>query len=223
MELVEYADREMLAMGLADTLATSLRQCLLVHDHASFCVPGGSTPGETFSTLSDAGLDWVRVHVFLGDERWVPVDHERSNTRLLRETLLTGRASKAVVVPMVTDAQTPEEGIDALMPGFEGELPISLLLLGMGDDMHTASLLPDDPELASKLASDAPLLMPVRAPSQPEARVTLTASALRGAVETHVIIQGDAKRDALMRARKLKPQEAPIAAFLGDATVHWAP
>ena len=223
MELVEYPDREMQAMGLADRLASSLRRCLTVHDHASFCVPGGSTPGDTFASLSGAALDWPRVHVVLGDERWVPVDHDRSNTRLLRETLLTGRAAAATLVSMVTDDPAPEDGAPALARGLDGELPLSVLLLGMGEDGHTASLLPDDPDLAAKLAADAPRVLPVRAPSQPEPRVTLTAPVLRGAMETHVLIQGDAKRAVLERARRLKPSEAPIAAFLGDAVVHWAP
>ena len=223
MEIVEYADSEMLAMGLADKLAASLRNCLMVHDHASFCVPGGQTPRETFSILAGNALDWSRIHIFLGDERWVPTDHERSNTRLLRETLLTGPAASARLVPMVTADATPEEGIDDLLHGFQGELPISVLLLGMGDDMHTASLLPDSPDLSAALAPDAPILVPVRARSQPEARVTLSARVLRDAMETHVLILGDEKRDVLEGAEGRDPAEAPIAAFLRDATVHWAP
>ena len=222
MEFVEYPDREMQAMGLADRLAASLRNCLLVHDRASFCVPGGRTPHEVFAILSGSALDWSRVDVFLGDERWVPEDHPRSNTRLLRETLLKDEAAAARLVPMVTSAETPEDGLSALKRGFEGKFPISLLLLGMGNDMHTASLLPDSPDLAAALASDAPILVPVRAPSQPEPRVTLSARVLRGAMETHVLIQGDEKRMVLEAAEGLDPQEAPIAAFLRGATVHWA-
>ena len=222
MKLREYPDREMQAMALADRLASALKNCLMVHDHASFCVPGGSTPGETFSLLAQADLDWSRVHVFLGDERWVPEDHPRSNTKLLRETLLTGRAAAATVVPMVNDAPTPEEGSSRLASGFDGELPISLLLLGMGDDMHTASLFPGAPETAAALADDAPRLMAVR-PEGQEPRITLTAPVLAGAMETHVLIAGEAKRAALQRAKGLDPKTAPIAAFLKTAEVHWAP
>lgn len=223
MEFVAYPDRELLAMGLADRLASSLRNCLTVHETASFCVPGGSSPGEAFSILSGNALEWARVRVFLGDERWVPTDHERSNTRLLRETLLTGPAAAATLIPMVTDAPTPEEGIPSLEAGFEGAFPISVLLLGMGADMHTASLLPDSPDLGAALASDAPILVPVRARSQPEPRVTLSARILRDAMETHVLIMGQEKRDVLEGAVGRDPAQAPIAAFLRDATVHWAP
>ena len=64
--------------------------------------------------------------------------------------------------------------------------------------------------------------MEVDAPEGLEPRITLTGPVLRGAMSTHVLIVGDEKREALDRARKLKPEEAPIATVLGEATVHWA-
>ncbi|WP_371154213.1 6-phosphogluconolactonase [Jannaschia sp. 2305UL9-9] len=222
MELITYPDREMLAMSLADTLASVLKNCLMVHDHASFCVPGGSSPGETFSALSGVALDWSRVHVFLNDERWVPEGHPRSNTTLIKQTLLTDRAASAVHVPLVNDAPTPEDGIPALAPAFDKELPISLLLLGMGDDMHTASLFPGADRLQEAMAPDAPTLLAMRAEGAGEPRVTLSRRVLATAMETHVLIMGDAKRKVLDRALELDPMEAPIAAFLKTATVHWA-
>ena len=223
MDLQEYADREMLAMGLADRLASALKNSLMVHDHASFCVSGGSSPGPIFEILSGVDLDWSRVHVFLNDERWVPEGHPRSNTTLLKTTLLTGQAAKAMLVPMVNDAATPEDGIPALEPGFDGEFPISLLLLGMGPDMHTASLFPGADKLALAMSNAAPILVPMRAEGAEEPRVTLSRRVLSEAMETHILIMGDEKRAVLERARKLDPMTAPIAAFLKDATVHWAP
>lgn len=223
MEFVEYPDREILAMGLADALAGALRACLSLHDHASFCVTGGSSPTEVYSLLSGTALDWDRVHVFLNDERWVPEDDPRSNTAMVKRTLLTGKAAAARWVPMHADAPSPEAGIPALAPAFDGEFPISLLLLGMGADMHTASLFPDGDNLDAALADDAPTLMAMRSPSVDVPRITLTAPVLRGAMETHLLIMGDDKREVLETARHLDPRRAPIAAFLRDATVHWAP
>lgn len=223
MEFRDYPDREMLAMGLADVLAAALKNCLMVHETASFCVPGGTSPGEVFALLSAVRMDWDRVHVFLGDERWVPETDERSNTGLLRRTLLTGPAAAAKMVPMVTDAATPEEGIPTLEAGFEGEFPISVLLLGMGTDMHTASLFPGADRLEEAMADNAPTLVPMRAEGAGEPRVTLSRRVLATAMDTHVLIFGDEKRAALDAARKRDPMEAPIAAFLSDAVVHWAP
>lgn len=223
MDFRSYADREMLAMGLADTLAGALKTALSVNDRASLCVPGGTSPGETFATLSGVDLDWGRVRVFLNDERWVPEGHTRSNTTLLKTTLLTDKAARATLVPMVNDAETPEAGIPALEDGFAPELPISVLLLGMGGDMHTASLFPGADKLDLAMSADAPVLVPMRADGAGEPRVTLSRQVLADAMETHVLIMGDEKRAVLERARHLDPMEAPIAAFLKDAVVHWAP
>lgn len=222
MRLQEYPDRDMMFVELAQELAGDLGTCLATHPHASLAVPGGSTPGPVFDVLSAAELDWDRVHVVLTDERWVPEDDARSNTRLVRERLLTGRAAAAALVPMRTEDARPEDAAGRLARGLDGELPLSVLLTGMGDDMHTASLFPGSEELEAALDRDAPAVMAVRPPGQ-EARVTLTAPVLAGAMRKHVLIAGAAKREAFERARDLPPEEAPIAAVWEGATVHWAP
>ena len=222
MRLETYPDRDMMFVELAQELAGDLNTCLATHDHASFVVPGGRTPGPVFDVLSAADLDWSRVHVFLTDERWVPEDHARSNTRLVRERLLTGRAAAAVMLPMRTDAARPEDAVEGLSRGLDEELPISVLLTGMGGDMHTASLFPGAAELEAALDREAPVVMAVRPPGQ-EPRVTLTAPVLAGAMTKHVLIAGQDKRDAFEAARDLPPEKAPIAAIWEGATVHWAP
>jgi 6-phosphogluconolactonase len=222
MNFLDYPDRELMMLSLADKLAGELGDFIRREGRASFCVPGGTTPGPIFDVLSGVDLDWARVAVLLNDERWVPEDSPRSNTRLLRERLLTGRASAATLVPMVANTETPEESLDALERGLAPHLPISVLLLGMGVDMHTASLFPGADRLAEAMASNAPILLPMRAEGAGEPRVTLTAPVLRGAMSTHVLITGLEKREALERAQGMDPMEAPIKAFLADATVHWA-
>ncbi|WP_425090423.1 6-phosphogluconolactonase [Tropicimonas sp. S265A] len=223
MDLREYPDREMLFIQLADRIAGELKETLLTHDRASLCVPGGTTPGPVFDILSDVDLSWDRIDVLLNDERWVPETSERSNTALLRRRLLTGRARAAHLVPLYADAPTPEDALDDLSTGVEAALPLSVLLLGMGTDMHTASLFPGADQLAEALSPSAPVLLAMRAPGAPEPRVTLTARVLRAALKAHLLIVGDTKRDALEKARRISPTEAPVAAVLGDAVVHWAP
>jgi 6-phosphogluconolactonase len=222
MKFVEYPDRDLLMMDLADQLASELTSSLLTHDSATFCVPGGTTPGPVFDVLSAVDLDWQRIAVVLNDERWVPEDSPRSNTRLLRERLLVGMAAAATLVPLYAPTPTPEEALDALAEGLEPHLPISVLLLGMGVDMHTASLFPGADRLQEALDPNAPPLMAIRAPGAGEPRVTLTAPVLQGAMSTHVLIIGPEKREALQRARHLSPSEAPVRAVLANATVHWA-
>ncbi|MDP2062687.1 MAG: 6-phosphogluconolactonase [Phaeovulum sp.] len=218
----DYPDREMMALALADRIAAELAQGLRSAGRASLCVPGGSTPGPVFDLLSGVDLDWANIAVFLGDERWVPESSKRSNTRQLRARLMRGRAAAARLLPMRADTAEPEAALAALAEGIAPHLPITVLLLGMGDDMHTASLFPGADRLAEALAPDAPVLMALRAPGLPEPRITLTAPVLAGALNTHVLITGTAKRAAILRAETLPPAEAPISALLSHATIHWA-
>lgn len=221
MELIEYPDAEMMMMDLADTLASELKNCLLVHDHASFAVPGGTTPGPIFDSLCAVDLDWSRVHVMLTDERWVPETSERSNTRLLRERLLIERAAEAKYVPLYAEADTPEEKLPELAEALSPELPISVMLLGMGADMHTASIFPGADQLDLALHGDERLVA-MRAPGAPEPRITLSAKVLKQAMSRHIVIVGAEKRAALERARHLPAVEAPVAAVLNGSKVHWA-
>lgn len=222
MEFHEYPDSDMMMLRVAQRIAAELGETLRSADRATLSVPGGTTPGPVFDTLSGADLDWSRVAVMLNDERWVPEDNPRSNTALLRRRLLTGRAAEATLVPLYARALAPEDALDALSDGIRPHLPISVLLLGMGADMHTASLFPGADKLAQAMASDAPPLMALRAEAAGEPRITLTLPVLRAALRVHVLITGAEKRDALERARKLPPEQAPIAAMLDHAQVHWA-
>lgn len=222
MEFVEYPDREMLMLQLANRLQSDLGQALRVRDRVTLSVPGGTTPGPIFDILSDVDLEWARVDVLLNDERWVPEDNPRSNTALLRARLLQNRASAATLIPLYADAPTPEDGLPALIDGVAAHLPLDVVLLGMGADMHTASLFPGADNLLAALAKDAPPLMAMRADGAGEPRITLTAPVLYGAMKVHILITGDEKRAALERAAKLPPAEAPVAAVLADAMVHWA-
>ncbi len=221
MKIIDYPDRDLLSVGLADSLASELENCLLRHDHASFAVPGGTSPAPIFDVLAAVDLDWSRVHIMLTDERWVPETSDRSNGRLVRERLITGRASTAQFVPFFVPGKTPDEAAGPLSDDLAVEMPISLLLLGMGADMHTASLFPGAEGLDAGLSKDAPILVPIKAEGQ-EPRISLSAKALDGAMSKHLVIYGDEKRAALERARGLSPHEAPIAAVLSDLTVHWA-
>lgn len=223
MKLIEYADSEMLAMDLANVLAGELRSVLEHEDRAFFVVPGGSTPGPIFDALCAADLDWSRVDIALSDERWLPPVHVRSNTKLIQERLLQSRAAAANMVPLYHKVDEPEAVLEQLAAGIEPKLPIDVLLLGMGSDMHTASLFPGGDQLAQGLDPNAPVLVPMRASGAPEARVSMTARVLNGAISKHLVITGAKKHAALDLARSTDPLHAPVAAILDGTTVHWAP
>lgn len=222
MNLNEYPDAEMLAINLANILAGKLTSTLMHEDRATLVVPGGSTPGPIFDALCDADLDWSRVDVMLSDERWVPEDDPRSNAALIRKRLLTGRAAAANFLPFYAGGEAPEDVLSEVEARIEPLLPVSVALLGMGADMHTASLFPRGDNLRLALDAGAPILVSMRAPGLDCTRVSLSAPVLRAAMSLHLVITGNDKRAALDRAMNLPPEEAPVAAILNEAEVHWA-
>jgi 6-phosphogluconolactonase len=222
MQFLEYPDRDLAALGVADKLASALRQALAHDERVSFAVPGGTTPGPIFDALSAVDLDWARVTVMLTDERWLPESHARSNAGLIRERLLQGHASTANFIPFYTDGQTAPAAAPVLLQKLSEHLPLSVLLLGMGADMHTASLFPGAQGLAEAMASDAPMLCAIDSDTQPETRITVSAPHLDQALDKHLVIFGDDKRAALDAAMSRRPEEAPIRAVIQGGYVHWA-
>lgn len=222
MNLREYADREMLAMDVANMLAGELKQTLRTNDTASIAVPGGTTPAPVFDMLSATALEWDRVTILPGDERWVPEDDTQSNARLIRQHLLTGQSAKAQFMSLYMPGTDVIQGAALAAQRIAPVLPLSIVLLGMGADMHTASIFPDAAGLQAALAPDAPAAVAITPPGQQMARVTLTASVLKDATSKHIVIFGDDKRQALERARHLPPEKAPVAAILHDSIIHWA-
>lgn len=223
MEFKEYADRELLVLAVADRIAGDLRQHLDHNDQAAIALAGGTTPGPIFDDLCAVDLDWDRVNVMASDERWVPTDHERSNAKLIRERLLVEKAAKANFLPFYREGLEPEAAAAVVSAEVDPTCPLAVALLGMGEDMHTASLFPGTAGLLDALSADAPALVVLRPDSQPEVRMSLSAQVLNGAINKHLVIFGEGKRAALDRALGLPPEEAPIQAVLSEASVHWAP
>ncbi len=217
----EYPSREILMSSLADLVAAQLATAIADKGKATLAVPGGTTPGPFLEALSNADLNWSKVKVMLTDERFVPESSDRSNTRLLRGTLFQNAAAAATMVPFYKEAETPEDVLDALVTDIKAALPLDVCVLGMGADMHTASLFPGADRLADGLNNNSNLtLLPMRAPGAPEPRLTLTAPALRKSTNIHILITGQEKRDALEQAQQDGPvEDAPIRAILSAPTI----
>lgn len=182
---------------------------------ASLALPGGTTPLFFLRALGRVDLDWARVRVTLTDERWVAPDHPRSNQRLVTETLLAGRASSARFVPFYrTGGQAA--ALAELEEDLTPLLPLDICVLGMGEDMHTASLFPPpacpSEVLEAALAEDSPPVISLTAGDPPERRVSLTAPVLQRARQIYLLIKGPAKRKALEQALAIgDPMIAPVA------------
>ncbi|MEJ7933592.1 6-phosphogluconolactonase [Sphingobium sp. AN558] len=207
--LVEYrfTDSEAAASDLATRIAAMLDEAIAARGVASIALSGGRSPRPVLEALSRAPLDWSELIVTLVDERWVAPDHEDSNERLIRDTLLQGAGSSARFVPMKNDAADPYAG----QPSCEAALaalpwPLDIILLGMGEDGHTASLFPQAAELEEGLSSDA-LTIAVTPPAAPHGRMSLTRHAILQSRHIFLQIAGDTKKAVYDRAREDGPIE----------------
>lgn len=221
-------DPEQVARELAQAVAGFLRERLADAPRASLVVSGGSTPLPFFRALSKEDLDWSRVDVLLADERWVSEDDPDSNTGLVRAHLLQEYAADAHFLSLKQPGSTPVEGLEAVKKELSGlALPLDVLILGMGNDGHTASLFPDAPELPWAMAPDCPDLVAATTPrSQPQKRITLTGRPLKGARFTALHLKGSDKLETLRRAMA-EPDDVmsmPVRGFLKPGlTVFWSP
>jgi|TARA_B100000809_G_scaffold8039_2_gene7842 6-phosphogluconolactonase len=216
---------EQLASTLAITIADQLRNALLVRPKASLAVSGGRTPKVMLQQLSQQQLDWHRVDITLVDERWVPEEDSASNAALVRAWLLKNHAAEATFYPIYTGQKSALEGQQHCQQRLNAmHWPLDVLVLGMGNDGHTASLFPLCPHLHNALSTDA-ICIATCAPVIPTDRMTLSATTLKLATHTHLHIEGDQKCQVLIHAINLKdPLQTPIYTFLQHPlAIHWCP
>ena len=217
--------REQIGAQLASAAAHALATDLASQPRALLVVSGGTTPEPFLRRLAEQPLAWSRVDITLTDERWVAEDHPDSNARLIRETLLVGPAAAATFHPLTTPDATPEQGAATVAARLATlPWPASLVVLGMGNDGHTASLFPDSGELSLGLSTDESVVA-VRAPSVSQPRITLSAARLHDARRLALHLVGDAKKAVLAQALSGDDaRELPIRAFLTcPLTLYWAP
>lgn len=221
-----FATRLEASQAAAERIAELLSHRLDNQNRASLVVSGGTSPGDCMSALAKTPLDWQRVQVVLSDERWVPPDHEDSNEKLVRETLLVDKASSATLEPVYADGVSPQERCDALQDPLP-ELPFSCSLIGMGADGHFASLFPDAEQLADGLdVESGRLYIPVDTAASPHPRISMTLAGISRSDEIVLLFFGEEKlavyKEALESAngfpvaRLLRQKRAPVRLF-------WAP
>jgi len=221
------ADAERLAAAMAQQVAEVLRTAIDAHGRASLVVSGGRSPVAFFERLAEQALEWERVTVALADERWVPLGHPDSNAGLVQRHLLCGRAAPARFLGLYQPAESLEAAAqlaDAALA--ELPLPIDVLVLGMGEDGHTASLFPGSPNLAAALEPECPhRCLAMLAPSVPHQRLTLTLPLLASARLSLLQIQGEAKLATLRAALAGEDaRQMPIRAFLhSPLEIYWCP
>ncbi|MFC0634433.1 6-phosphogluconolactonase [Brevundimonas balnearis] len=210
------------AEAAADRLAEALRVAIAERGQAVFAGAGGSTPSPIYRRLAGADLDWSRVVVLPVDERHVPESSPDSNARLLRETLMTGPAAAATLLPLHHAAVTVDRSAALAARALQqvgGR--VDAALLGMGEDGHILSIFPGSPTLKSLLS---PKLKPTvlgvpkgrdgLAPSLE--RISLNIPYLKGAGRVVLALTGAKKREVFERELTGDPAVTPIAALVAS-------
>jgi 6-phosphogluconolactonase len=196
------ADVNELSRRAAEAAVTTINGAVRSHGRCSLVLSGGSTPRTLYGLLASAFRDhipWTSVHMFFGDERYVSPDDPDSNYRMAKDTLLDHVPCPAANIhPMPTHFQSPDAAARdyerTLRSYFGGDWPnFDLILLGLGEEGHTASLFPGSPALGERTR----WVVAVKAPAEPPTRLTLTLPALTRAANIYVLVAGSKKAGAL--------------------------
>lgn len=234
---VQAADKQSLAEALGESLIQRLQDSIRESKSASLIVSGGSTPAPVFKVMSAADIDWSLVTITLADERWVPPGHPDSNESLVRDTLMVDKAASAKFVSLYRADTTPADALSSITADVNAMgTPFTAVVLGMGNDGHTASLFPDAPESELTAAMDldsTETLMMMHPPSVPQARITLTRAALLNAKHRYLHITGEQKCQVLCDAvgnesgARYELGMAPVTGLLLESpetvSVYWSP
>lgn len=230
-EVRAFSDAAAWAEACADRLADALSSALAADGAAFLAGAGGSTPEPIYRRLAAAPLDWSRVTATLVDERYVPETSDKSNARLLKQTLLSGPAAAARFVPLYSEQVTVDRaGLLAAHALRAVGRPLDAVLLGMGEDGHICSMFPDNPALKQLLApNNPPLVLAVhksRSTSAPqEDRLSMNLPWLARARRVVLALTGAKKREVFEREvggdASVSPIAALVAARAGDIEVLW--
>lgn len=224
----EHDTPESLTQSFARKIIDLLDQAIKVKGRASLVVSGGSTPKPLFILLSQTDFAWEKVTVTLADERWVDASHKDSNEKLVRDNLLTNKAASANFVSLTTDAenaQSAEIEISQRIDAIDKQLDV--LILGMGEDGHTASLFPCSEQISKGLDMSRHLsaiaTQPTTAPHQ---RMSMSLAKIVDAKHVFLHLTGAKKKAVLLDAlANFTDLEKPIKAVCEHTTVElmWAP
>lgn len=230
LTLYPFASAKDLAIQLADEIAGRLADALTARKQASLVVSGGSTPQLLFRELSRQKISWHKITVTLADERWVDITDPASNELLVRSLLLQNEAAGARFIGLKNSASTAAEGereCQATMGGIPR--PFDVVILGMGDDGHTASLFPGAGRLHEAVdMHSGRSCIALTPPGTPHDRMTLTLPALLDSREIILLITGGGKRKVLDSAlAEGSPNDMPVRWILWQnqtpVRIFWAP
>ncbi len=228
MDLFEFENTSAQDAELVSKVVDLLSMAIEQHGSASLVVSGGRTPKGFFHLLSQEFLDWSKVTVTLADERWVDADHKDSNEKLVQENLLINEACIARLVALKNSATSAQVGETSIDQDLSAIGRFTLVILGMGDDGHTASLFPGSEALNIGLDMESGRqCLAVQPLDAPHERMSMTLPRLLDSEQIIVHISGENKGKVLAMADAGDDRfELPIRAVLQQTitpvSVYWA-
>ena len=226
--MLEFENTSALDIALAEQTTAMLAADINASGSASLVVSGGRTPMGFFHLLSQQDLDWSAVTITLADERWVDNQHQDSNEKLVRENLLINNAVQANFVAAKNAATDAVDGEADLEQSLATIGRFTVVILGMGDDGHTASLFPDAETLALGLdMKSGRTAITVTPPAAPHQRISMTLPRLLDTQQVVIHISGAGKQAVLQAAQEGDDiAELPIRAILNQQIaplkIYWA-
>ncbi len=217
MNITQFSTTESMTNQLANNIVSDLTQAIASNGQASLLVSGGKSPIALFAQLSQATLDWSKVTISLVDDRWVGADHQSSNELLVKTHLLVNNAANATFIGLVGEQADAFDGVAAAIERVSGLLNnIDVMILGMGEDGHTASIFPCCEQVEPAMAKDnvAGLIatVPTTAAYQ---RISFTLNQILAAKQVYLPLAGDKKLAVFEQATVLENNQLmPISAVI---------
>jgi len=214
-------NKQELAELLAESVASRLKEVIAEKEKAVLVVSGGSTPQPFFQALSEQQLDWAKVSITLADERWLDVEDVRSNEKLVRENLLQNEARLAYFLGLKNSADSPAEGIMDCETNLRTQnMEPDVVILGMGDDGHTASWFPGSQQLAALTdIENSAWCFPVEDEFLAEPRMSLSWRLMSKAKKIYLHFTGEDKRPVFERAQQSRSDALPVSLILHQSHV----
>ncbi len=188
-------DTGSLATAVAQRIADVAHQSIVARGVCRIALAGGETPRRCYEQLRHMPVDWVHVHIYFGDERCLPVGDGQRNDTMAKHVLLRHVAIPAANIHCISAELGAQVAASRYALELNQAIPLDLVLLGMGEDGHTASLFPGNPALQSRDS----VVAVFDAPKPPPERVTLSLATLNAARRKIFLVAGEGKRIALQR------------------------